>query len=136
MLSQKTEAVTARKSYIVCEDEDRFKIGQIMLLKTAMQLLFENLKQQFPELKDSNVQTFNQKVKKELNLADKGKQKVKKLIPKYSIPTVGPLMLGQLDKIEQVYLKAINYCGTEINTNIANAIAKALVHIVGIIDID
>ena len=45
-------------------------------------------------------------------------------------------MLGQLHKIEQVYLKAINYCGTEINTNIANAIAKALVHIVGIIDID
>ena len=105
-------------------------------LKNSSAAAIWKSKQQFPELKDSNVQTFNQKVKKELNFADNGKQKVKKLIPKYSIPTVGPLMLGQLDKIEQVYLKAINYCGTEINTNIGNAIAEALVHIVGIIDID
>lgn len=61
---KKTKAVTARKSYIVCEDEDRFKIGQIMLLKTAVQLLFENLSNNFLNLKTAMYKHLTKKLKR------------------------------------------------------------------------
>ena len=52
-----------------------------MLLKTAMQLLLGNLSNNFLDLKRALYEHLNKKIKKELNLADKEKQKVKKSIP-------------------------------------------------------
>ena len=107
-LSLKTQPVTARKSYIKWKDQDCFKIGDYVL-ENCSAAAIRKFKQEFPGLKERTVQTCNQKVEKKLTLAVEEKRKVKKSIPKYSIPTAcHPLMLGELDKMMQVYLKAVS----------------------------
>ena len=75
MLSQKTQTVTARTSYIKWKDEDRFKTGDYAL-KNDNAATIRKFKQQFPGLKESTVRTFEQKVKNELKNAAREKREV------------------------------------------------------------
>ena len=52
---------------------------------------------------------------------------INKLIPKYFNPTGRPLLLGELDNMTQVYLRAVSSCDAAINTNIAKATTKAAI---------
>ena len=83
---------------------------------------------------------FKVKVETELNDASKEKRDPKKSIRKYSAPTGRPLMLGDLDKMVQTYIKAVSSRGAVINTSLAKATAKALIQrypdVVGNVDID
>ena len=139
MLTQKTQTVTARVSYIKWKDEDCFKIGDYAL-KNGNAATIRKSKQQFPGLKESTVRTFKQKFEKELNNASREKREVNNSIPKYSSPTCDPLLLGELENIAQVHLRAVYSQDAAINTNIAKATAKGLNQrypdVVGNIDID
>ena len=83
---------------------------------------------------------FKVKVEKELNDACKEKRDPQKSISKYSAPTGRPLMLGDLDKMVQTYIKAVSSRGAVINKGLAKATAKALIQrypdVVGNVDID
>ena len=57
-------------------DKDRFKIVDYAL-KNDNAVTIRTFKQQFPGLKESAVQTFKQKVEKELTLLSKKKGKLK-----------------------------------------------------------
>ena len=59
--------------------------------------------------------------------ASKERREPKQQISKYSSPTGRPLLLGDLDRMVQSYLRALSSCGDVINTTIANATANALI---------
>ena len=79
-LSRRKYAITinsiCRKWYLKWRDKDRFKIVDYPL-KNDNAVTIRTFKQQFPGLKESAVQTFKQKVEKELTLLSKKKGKLK-----------------------------------------------------------
>ena len=62
-LLRKIQTVTVRKSYIKWKDKDRFKVGDYSL-ENGNAALIKKFHQQFPGIKKSTVETFEQKVEK------------------------------------------------------------------------
>jgi len=77
---------------------------------------------------------------KEIKNASKEKRAVVQSVPKYSLKTGRPLMLGEIDKMVQTYINAVSSSGGLVTRTLANATAKALktryLKLVGNIDVD
>ena len=65
-----------RKSYIKWKDKDRFKVGDYSF-ENGNAAVIKNFHQQFPGLRKSTVETFEQKVEKKLNRCCQIKMKLK-----------------------------------------------------------
>jgi len=61
---------------------------------------------------------------KEIKNASKEKRAVVQSVPKYSLKTGRPLMLGEIDKMVQTYIKAVSTRGGLVTRTLANATAK------------
>ena len=129
----------ARKPYFKWDDKDRYSIGKYASVNGNTAAV-RKFKARFPHLKESIVRSFRKKTEDEIKKAAKEKREPTKSLTKYSTPTGRPLLLGELDRLMQSYLKALSNRGGVINTTIAKATAKALIKrnpgIVGDVDID
>ena len=63
---------------------------------------------------------------KEITDASKEKRAVVQRLPKYSLKTGRPLLLGDIDQMVQTYIKSVSLRGGLIMSTLANAAAKGL----------
>ena len=128
-----------RGTYVKWKDEDRFIIGDYAR-KNGNSAALRKFRPRFPGLKKSTIRLFKARVVKELKDASKEKRAVVQSLPKYSLRTGRPLMLGEIDQMVQTYIKVVSSRGGLVTRTLANAAAKALMarypNLVGNIDVD
>eukprot|EP00794_Sanderia_malayensis_P013335 gene13335-14713_t len=128
-----------RKMYYKWDAQDRFNIGKYAL-QMGNAAAVRRYKSQFKNLNESTVREFKKRAENELKKARKENRSSPKEIPKYSIPTGRPLLLGELDAMVQSYLRACSQRGAVISSCVAISTAKALIQkypdTVGDIDIE
>ena len=115
-----------RKPYFRWTDKDRYSIGKYAS-EHGNTAAVRKFKSKFSHLTESTVRSFKKKVEDEIKKASKERREPKQQISKYSSPTGRPLLLGNLDRMVQSYLRALSNRGDVINTTIANATANALI---------
>ena len=119
-----------RQGYNKWTGEQRVKIGK-HAAEFGNRAAVKTYKSEFPTLNESTVRSFNANYCQVINQVAKEMCNPTKSIPEYSQPTGRPLMLGELDSMVQIYLRALSKRGGVVNTSVANATAKApLVNII------
>ena len=138
-IGEKTTDAKDRGTYVKWKDEDRFIIGDYAR-KNGNSAALRKFRSRFPGLKESNIRSFKARVVKEVKEASKEKRAVVQSLPKYSLRTGRPLMLGEIDQMVQTYINAVSSRGGLVTRTLANAAAKALMarypNLVGNIDVD
>ena len=138
-IKEKTTGAKDRGTYVKWKDEDRFIIGDYAR-KNGNSAALRKFKSKFPGLKESTIRTFKSRVVKEITDASKEKRAVVQRLPKYSLKTGRPLLLGDIDQMVQTYIKSVSSRGGLITSTLANAAAKALMarypNMIANIDID
>ena len=138
-IKEKTTGAKGRGTYVKWKDEDRFIIGDYAR-KNGNSAALRKFKSKFPGLKESTIRTFKSRVVKEITDASKEKRAVVQRLPKYSLKTGRPLLLGDIDQMVQTYIKSVSSRGGIITSTLANAAAKALMarypNMIANIDID
>eukprot|EP00794_Sanderia_malayensis_P006691 gene6691-7447_t len=128
-----------RKMYYKWDAQDRFNIGKYAL-QMGNAAAVRRYKSQFKNLNEITVREFKKRAENELKKARKENRPSPKEIPKYSIPTGRPLLLGELDAMVQSYLRACSQRGAVTSSCVAISTAKALIQkypdTVGDIDIE
>ena len=128
-----------RKSYFRWTDKDRHSIGKYAS-EHGNTAAARKFKSKFSHLNESTVCSFKKKVEGEIKKTSKERREPKQQISKYSSSTGRPLLLEDLDRMVQSYLRALCNRRGVINTTIANTTANALIKrnpgIVGDIDVN
>ena len=128
-----------RSKYIKWSEDDRYNIGKHASIYGPAAAV-RKFKEQFPNINESTVRTFRQKVEADLKEAKAKGITPRKSIPKYESKTGRPLLLGDLDSMVQRYLLAASNRGAVITRASAVSAGKALLNkypnIVGRIDLD
>lgn len=114
-----------RKPYATCTDEDRYTMEKYTSTYGVAATLRE-YRQKFPRINESTLRSFKKRYECHLSKHDLRKiSPTKKLINKKH---GRPLMLGQLDKLAQSFMRATRYKGGVVSTTVALAAARTLVN--------
>ena len=137
-IREKTADAKDRGTHVKWKDDDRFIIGDYAR-KNGNSAALRKFRSRFPGLKESTIRSFKARVVKEVKDASKEKRTVVQSLPKYSLRTGRPLMLGEIDQMVQTYIKAVSSRGGLVTRTLANAAAKTLMarypNLVGNIDV-
>ena len=97
-IKEKKTGAKDRGTYVKWKDEDRFIIGDYAR-KNGNSAALRKFKSKFSGLKESTIRTFKPRVVKEITDASKEKRAVVQRLPKQSLKTGRPLLLGDIDQM-------------------------------------
>ena len=115
-----------RKPYFRWTHKDRYSFGKYAS-EHGNNAADRKFKSKFLHLNESTVRLFKKKVEEETKKTSKERRAPKQQINKYSSPTGRPLLLGDLDRMAEGFVRALSNRGGVINTRIANATGNALI---------
>ena len=128
-----------RKPYFRWTHKDRYSFGKYAS-EHGNTAADRKSKSKFLHLNESTVRSFKKKVKDEIKKTSKERRAPKQQISQYSSPTGRPLLLGDLDRMAESFVRALSNRGGVINTTVANATANAVIKrnpgVVGDIDVN